>query len=154
MSKFLGITLIVLALAIAIVPAVTDCQSQGKSIALANGKTIPMKCHWTGIAEMTTGIPLVAVGAMMIASRRRRYLQSLGVLGGILGIIAILLPNTLIGVCSSTMPCNTIMQPTLTILGSLAIVTSLGGLVLSLREKEINYEVSQLSSQEHSGKRF
>ncbi len=152
MSKFLGITLIILALAIAIIPAFTDCQSQGKSIALANGKTIPMKCHWTGVAEMTTGIPLLAVGAMMIASRRRRYLQSLGVLGTILGIIAILLPNTLIGVCSSTMPCNTIMQPSLTILGSLAIVTSLGGLALSLREKEINYEINQLGIKEPARK--
>ncbi len=152
MSKFLGITLIIFALAIGIIPALTDCQSQGKAITLANGKTVPMKCHWTGVAEMTTGIPLMAVGAMMIASRRRRYLQSLGVLGTILGIIAILLPNTLIGVCSTTMLCNTIMQPSLTILGSLAIVTSLGGLVLSLREKEINYEISQLGIKEPARK--
>jgi hypothetical protein len=136
MFKSIGITLIVLALAIAIVPAFTDCQSQGKSIALANGKTIPMKCHWTGVAEIAVGVPLLAVGSMMIPSRRKGNLTILAVMGTVLGIFAVLLPNSLIGVCSTSMLCNTVMQPSLTVLGSLAIVSSLGALVMSRRTKE------------------
>jgi hypothetical protein len=136
MSKFLGITLVILALAIAIVPAFTDCQSQGKSISLANGKTVPMKCHWTGVAEIAVGVPLVGVGLMMIPSRRKVSLMNLGIMGSILGIMAVLLPNKLIGVCSSSMLCNTVMQPTLTALGAVAIVGSLGAMVLSFRTKE------------------
>jgi hypothetical protein len=136
MNKFLGITLVILALAIAIIPTFTDCQSQGKSITLANGKTIPMKCHWTGVAEIATAVPLIGVGVMMIPSRRKSNLMSLGIMGSLLGIMAVLLPNKLIGVCSSSMVCNTVMQPSLTALGALAIVGGLGAVVLSRRLKE------------------
>ncbi len=135
MNTFLGIAMIVLALAIAIVPAFTDCQSQGKAITLANGSTIPMKCHWTGIAEIATGVPLLAVGAMMIPARRKSNILSLSILGIILGIFVVLLPNSLIGVCQTSMLCKTVMKPALTVLGSLAIVGSLGGLVFMRKAK-------------------
>jgi len=131
MFKVLGVALFVLAIAIAVVPTFTDCQSQGKSLTLTSGKTVPMKCHWTGVAEIATGVPLAAVGAMMVASRRRANIMSLGVMGIILGIFAIMLPNSLIGVCQSNMLCNNVMQPTLTVLGSLAIAGSLGAIILS-----------------------
>ncbi len=126
MNKFLGITLIVLALAIGILPQFTDCHSQGKAIALPNGKTVEMKCHWTARAEIATAAPLLVVGAVMAASRRKENIWALAGLGGLLGIIAIALPNGLIGVCSSGMPCHTVMQPSLAVFGSLAIVISAG----------------------------
>jgi len=47
MYKFLGIALIVLALGIGIVPHHTDCLSQGSTLSLDNGRTQPMKCHWS-----------------------------------------------------------------------------------------------------------
>ncbi len=132
MNKILGITLIVMALGIAIVPAFTDCQSQGKAIVLSSGKTVPMKCHWTGIAEIATGVPLAAVGIMMTFTRRKNSLYTLSGMGGILGIFAVLLPTTLIGVCTNmTALCNTVMQPTLTAMGSVAIAGSLGAMVLA-----------------------
>ena len=136
MNKFLGIALVVVAVALAVVPAFTDCQSQGKAIVLANGKTVPMKCHWTGVGEIAVGVPLIGIGAMMIPSRRKTNLMNLGIMGIILGIMAVLLPNQLIGVCSTSMLCNTVMQPALTTLGGLVIAGSLGGLVLSLRRKD------------------
>jgi hypothetical protein len=131
MNKFLGITLIVIALAIAIIPAFTDCQSQGRSLALANGGTTAMKCHWTAQAEIASGVPLLAVGAMMVVIRRKKALITLGVMGSIVGIFTILLPTQLIGVCQTTMLCNTIMKPSLTVFGSLAIIVSLGAMVLA-----------------------
>ena len=130
--RFFGIALLVLALAIAVVPAFTDCQSQGKSLTTTNGKTVPMKCHWTGIAEIGVAVPLITVGVMMTANRRRDNLRNLGVIGVILGAMAISFPAGLIGVCATpTMVCHTLMRPALIILGSLAIVGSIGAIVLT-----------------------
>jgi hypothetical protein len=131
-NKFLGIVLIVLAVVMAVVPVFTDCQSQGKAISLANGSTVPMKCHWTGVAEVAVAVPLLAVGAIMTTARRKRDFITLSIIGSILGAFAILLPTELIGVCTSmTSLCNTAMRPVLAISGSLAILSSLGGLLLS-----------------------
>ncbi len=135
MNKVFGITLIVLALAIGILPQFTDCHSQGKTIALPNGKTIDMKCHWTARAEIATAAPLAVVGAVMVASRRKENKWLMAGLGSVLGIAVIAIPNGLIGVCSSAMPCNTVMQPSLTVFGAVAIATSAGSLLL-FRKKE------------------
>ena len=137
MNKFFGIALIVVALAIAIVPAFTDCQSQGKSLTTTTGKTIPMKCHWTGIAEIGVAVPLLTVGAVMTANRRKQNMMTMGILGIVLGAMAIAFPNGLIGVCTTpTMICHTVMKPALTAFGSLAIVGSLGAIVLSRKATE------------------
>lgn len=134
-KTILGITLIVFALAIAIVPAFTDCQSQGKAITLANGSQIPMKCHWTGRAEIAVGAPLAAVGIMLPFSRRKSSFYALGTLAVVLGAATILVPDSLIGVCSTGMPCHTVMKPTLNVLGGLTIVGGLTGLVLARRSQ-------------------
>jgi hypothetical protein len=126
MNKYLGIALVVLAIGMTVVPKFTDCQSQGKAITLANGMTVPMKCHWTGVGEFALAVPLGAVGAFSIFNRRRENLRMLGVIGVILGTFAILLPNGLIGVCSSAMLCNTTMQPALTVGGSMVVLGSVG----------------------------
>ena len=137
MNKFLGIAIIVLALAIAVVPAFTDCQSQGKSLTTTTGKAVPMKCHWNGIAEIGVAVPLVTVGAMMTLNRRKNNLMTMGVLGIVLGGMAIAFPNGLIGVCTTpTMICHTVMKPALTVFGSLAIVGSLGAMVLGRKLKD------------------
>jgi hypothetical protein len=121
-------------MAIAIVPAFTDCQSQGKSLTTNTGKSVPMKCHWTGIAEIGVAAPLVVVGAMMIANRRRDSLRNSGITGIVLGALAIAFPAGLIGVCQTpTMLCHTVMRPALLTLGSLAVIGSLGAVVLSRR---------------------
>lgn len=134
MHRVLGIGLIVVAMAIAIVPAFTDCQSQGKSLTTNTGKSVPMKCHWTGIAEIGVAAPLVVVGAMMIANRRRDSLRNSGITGIVLGALAIAFPAGLIGVCQTpTMLCHTVMRPALLTLGSLAVIGSLGAVVLSRR---------------------
>jgi hypothetical protein len=134
MSKFLGVTLILLSLAIAIIPSFTDCQAEGKFMTLASGMKIPMVCHWTAQAEIGVGIPLLAVGVMMIFTKRKSGFFILSIMGLVLGIIAILLPTSLIGVCNTmTANCNTIGRPALISLGSLSIAASSGGLVLARR---------------------
>ena len=136
--KVLGIALIVVALAVGIVPRFTDCQSQGRQITLADGRQIPMKCHWTGVAEIGVAVPMFLVGGMMVVGRRRNSLTGLSFLGVALGAMAIAFPAGLIGVCQTpAMTCASAMKPALLGLGGLAVGLSLVGLVLSRRVKEL-----------------
>jgi hypothetical protein len=133
--KFFGIALAALAIAIAVVPAFTDCQSQGKSLTTSAGKSVPMKCHWTGIAEIGVAAPLLVVGGMMATNRRRDNIRNFGIMGIVLGALAIAFPAKLIGVCQTpTMLCHTMMSPTLITLGSIAIVGSIGAIVFRPKE--------------------
>jgi len=144
MTKYLGIILIALALVIAIFPQFTDCQSQGKAITLANGNQIPMKCHWTGEAELGLGIPILAVGTMLTFFRRQETLRTLSLIGIILGVMSVLMPVLLIGVCASpTMICHSTMKPVLIISGSLVTVLSGAGIALTYRIKEHNVEYAK-----------
>ena len=134
--KVLGVVLVALALVIGIVPHFTDCQSQGKAIALTNGKTTPMKCHWTGIGELALAFPLFAVGAVEVAGRRKETHRATSVLGIVLGAFVILLPTKLIGVCAagmmgSTPLCNSVMSPTLQLAGGVVMAVGVLGLVLA-----------------------
>ncbi|MFN2227521.1 MAG: DUF4418 family protein [Anaerolineae bacterium] len=126
-----------LAVAIAIVPIFTDCESAGRMLTLADGRQTSMKCHWTGRAELGLGVPLFAVGAMMLFSRRKESRRFLGIGGMALGVIAILLPTELIGVCMNPdMPCVSTMKPALILMGALVIGVSLVTVVLSWRQEE------------------
>jgi len=138
MNRFFGIALVVVALAIAIVPQFTDCESQGKMITLANGKQISMKCHWTARAEIAIGAPLVIVGGMLAASRRKESQRNLAILGIGLGALTMLTPTYLIGVCTTpTMTCYTAMRPALLAAGGLAAAVSVVALVMTQRKKEL-----------------
>ena len=96
-----------------------------------------MKCHWAGVAELGLAVPLLVTGVLMTTSRRRETLRNLSLIGAILGVFVILLPTKLIGVCSNPeMICNSVMKPTLILMGSLAIALSLVGLARSVRSTE------------------
>jgi hypothetical protein len=134
--KVIAVILVVLALVIGVVPQFTDCQSQGKAITLANGKTIPMKCHWTAIAEIVTAVTLGAVGVLLFVSKRKETRLVLAVLAAVLGAFSLLLPTVLIGVCSSGMMCEIVMKPLLVLCGILVMLAGLVALILSVRQKE------------------
>ncbi len=129
--KVLSVVVVVAALVAGILPQFTDCQSQGMAIQLANGKTVPMKCHWTAQGEIALAVPLVALGAVMGFSRRKETYRVLSIMGMVLGAFVIALPSGLVGVCSSGMLCNLVMKPTLILTGAVIIAASLVGLVLS-----------------------
>jgi hypothetical protein len=134
--KIIAGLMILLALATGILPLFTDCQSQGRALTLADGRSIPMKCHWTGIAEIALAVPLLVTGLLMASSKRRETLRTLAVLGGVLGVFVILLPTVLIGVCANgDMICNSIMRPALILGGGLIVALSLVGLVRSWGSK-------------------
>ncbi len=132
--KYLGLAIIVLSLVVGIAPQFLDCQSQGKAIALANGKTVPMKCHWTAIASIGLAVPLAATGGLSAFSKRKETRRNLSILGIILGAFVILMPTSLIGVCTSGMMCETVMKPLLILGGSLIIVLSGILLIPTLRK--------------------
>jgi hypothetical protein len=128
--KVAAVSIIVLALVIGIVPQVTDCHSQGRTLALANGNTTEMKCYWSAMAEIALAVPLLAVGATLATSRRREARRDLGMVGTVLGALVILVPTALIGVCANNaMLCKSIMQPTLVLSGTLVAAASLATLV-------------------------
>ena len=129
MFKAFGIGFMLIALALAIVPRFTDCQSQGQTSELRSGETIPMKCHWSGLAELGVAVPMYIVGSVMMTTRRRHTLSLLSVLGVVLGALAIAFPTAIIGVCEGrTMLCATLMRPAAVCLGGTAI--GLSGIVL------------------------
>jgi hypothetical protein len=119
------VLIVVLALVVGIVPQFTDCQSQGRSLTLENGKTVPMKCHWTAMAELGMALPLLGVGSVMGFSKKKETRRSLAFLGVALGAVVMLLPTALIGVCANPdMLCNALMRPTLLLAGGLVIALS------------------------------
>ncbi len=122
--KYLGIAIVVLSLVVGIAPQFLDCQSQGKALTLANGKTVPMKCHWTAIASIGLAVPLAATGGLSTFSKRKETRRNLSIMGIILGAFVILTPTSLIGVCTSGMLCQSVMQPLLILGGTLIIVLS------------------------------
>ena len=134
--KVAGIIIVVLALVVGIVPQFTDCQSQGKSLALANGNTVPMKCHWTAMAALGMSIPLLALGGIMAFSRRKEAQRALSMLGVAMGAVVALLPTYLVGVCGNGMMlCNNTMQPTLILSGTLIGAISLVTFVLTRKDE-------------------
>ncbi len=134
--KIIGAVLIVLTLVIIIVPMFTDCQSQGRVIVLENGKTIPMKCHWSGLAELVVAVPLFVLGVMDIINRNFLVFRYLSILGIVLGIFIILIPTNLIGVCTNPeMLCSSVMRPILVLSGILVVVANLIGVWVSFKSQ-------------------
>jgi hypothetical protein len=130
--KVAAIAIIVLALLIGIVPMFTDCESAGRMLTLEGGKQVSMKCHWTARAELGLALPLLAVGAMMPFARNKGSRRILGVSAVALGIVTILLPAGLIGVCMSPdMPCVSTMKPALLLMGALVVGIGLATLAFS-----------------------
>ena len=134
--KVTAASLVLLALLIGIVPQFTDCASQGRQLTLENGRQIPMMCHWTARAELVAAGALIGLAGLMATSRRRDTIRALSVIGLILGLMVILLPTQLIGVCANEyMLCKMLMQPTLIFAGTLVAASSMVTLLMAVREK-------------------
>lgn len=130
--KILAGILIVLALVTIIVPQFTNCADDGRMLTLQNGKQIPMKCLWSARAELALGIPLLVVGILLALASFRESIRSLSILGVVLGILIILIPTSIIGVCANAdMDCLSIMKPLMIVMGVLSILASLAALVLN-----------------------
>ncbi len=135
--KVPAVLIVVLAIGIGVASLIFNCQAEGRSLALANGKTAPMKCYWSAMAEIGMMIPLVAAGAMLAFSKRKETRRVLTITTGILSAVVMLLPTVMIGVCpNADMDCNKVMLPTTLFAGVLALALSIGVLVMSERRAE------------------
>jgi uncharacterized membrane protein len=135
--KVAAAAIMILAVALAVVPMFTDCHSAGRALTLEGGRQIPMKCHWTGRAELGLALPLFVVGLMLAFAKYKETRRTLGITGITLGLVAILLPTVLIGVCMKPdMPCVSAMQPALILAGVLTIGIGLAVMVRSWGPEE------------------
>ena len=135
--KISAVLLIGLAVLIAVVPPLTECAREGKLLATADGRQVPMKCHWTAVASITMAIPLLVVGIMQWFNKRKESKRALSILGAVMGAIVILLPTTLIGVCAHPdATCNLIMRPSLILMGTLVVGINLFDLIVVERRPE------------------
>ncbi len=119
--KIIAIVLVVSGIATIFVPSFYTCAAQGKAIQLPNGKSIPMKCLWTARAEVGPGVLLLAVGVFLFVSRKLESRRFLSISALILGILVILFPSALIGVCAHPdASCVVLMKPILLLIGAVA----------------------------------
>ncbi len=132
--RMLAVLVVLLAVLIGVVPYFNNCYHEGKLLALANGKQVPMKCHWTAQGEIVLAIPLLGVGILLAFSRCKETQRALAIAGALLGAGVILLPTALIGVCGMAgASCNLVMKPATILGGILVIAVCLAAFLLSLR---------------------
>jgi Domain of unknown function (DUF4418) len=149
--RVLAGVVVAMALAIGIVPQFTNCEARGGTMpdsAAASGAgsgagtmmgSAPpaavvrpkMRCLWTARAEIGVAVPLFAAGGLILFSRRRETRRALAVPSALLGIVAVLLPTALIGVCASRgAVCRTSLLPSMLVAGGLTVAASLAIMVL------------------------
>jgi hypothetical protein len=141
--KNLGLILGIITLLLGVVIAITPhyifpvCEYSGMSVETAAGMLIPMRCLYTAYAETGVGAAIIAVGAIHMVSGQSETRKALSIVSAVLGILVILFPIYLIGVCRTpTMPCRTGTQPTLIVLGVSMIIVSAIGFFMSMRNEE------------------
>ena len=164
--KVLAVLLVIVALVIIIVPQFTNCeygkdraatetitittvgsastaQNAGMSSSMGGAQAaagLPyrmMKCFWSARAEIIAGIPLLAVGALLLFARRKETTRVLGIVAIVAGVLTILIPTTIVGTCAnSMMVCNTEMKPTLLVAGGLTIALGIAAIVVGEMRRE------------------
>ena len=154
--RVVAVLVVAMALVIGIAPQFTHCKpgsamSANASTAAppagtmagadpaATTKATPMRCYWTARAELGLALPLAAAGVLLFFSRRKETRRALAVLVCTLGVVTILLPTVLIGVCEqSSAACNTTMRPILLAAGGLTVIIGL----ITLIRNELGNELA------------
>jgi Domain of unknown function (DUF4418) len=163
--KVLAVIIALAALVIIVVPQFTNCES-GKDNAATKTMTISesgstagvtyastgstmgdgaaaalpyrmMKCYWTAQAGIVAGVPLIAIGALLLFARRKESIRALGILTAVLGVLTILLTTSIIGTClNDEMVCNTQMKPVLLIGGGITVALGIAVVAMGQMRRE------------------
>ncbi len=95
-----------------------------------------MRCHWTAQAEIGLGIEIALLGFLLFVFRSRQIRLGLSLALILNGILTMLVPTVLIGVCDSEhMVCRSLTLPALVILASTVIVISVVNVFFLLNSK-------------------
>jgi ABC-type lipoprotein export system ATPase subunit len=81
--------------------------------------------------ELLLAIPILVLGILSVVSRQRETRMVLGLLGLVLGVLVILPPTVLIGVCPGSMDCNAVMKPSMILMGGLVAAVNLASGIFS-----------------------
>lgn len=109
------------------------CEHYGRLMETKMGMMIPMKCSWTAQGELGVGLVILFAALLLMLSRQAETKRMLNAILVALGIVVILLPTTLIGVCPNPeMPCN-LTAPALELLGGLLVVVAALGIYAASR---------------------
>lgn len=88
-------------------------------------------CHYTGQAEIGVGAVLALLGVFSLFTKSRDQQRGLFLGALLVSVLSLLIVLVLVGVCPNTsMVCNREALPGLTIVGILAVLASLAGIVL------------------------
>ena len=95
-----------------------------------------MKCFYVAQTELAIGIAIAVLGIVLALLKDNVAQITASIALALNGIITILIPDVLIGVCKNAhMHCNAFTRPALNILGAVVIILAVVGAVL-FRKKE------------------
>ena len=90
-----------------------------------------MKCFYVAQTELAIGIAIAVLGVVLAVLKDNVAQITASIALALNGIITILIPDVLIGVCKSAhMHCNAVTRPALNILGAVVIILAILGAVL------------------------
>ena len=102
-----------------------------ESVALPSGKSLPMRCLYTGHVESALGVLLALLGFLLCFYTNRAVRFGICLAGFCLSLLILAVPTLLIGVClNTTMPCHIGTYPAVMVLGGF---TALVFLILCIR---------------------
>ena len=131
----LGALLAILGIIIILTPWVIFpvCEVHGLFVETAAGMKLPMPCGYSARAETGMGALIAVAGGLLVARWTPETRQAVGVFSSAAGVLVILFPVALIGMCRlADHPCRLLTLPALEILGIVVII--IGGYLLWKRE--------------------
>jgi len=124
----LAVVLIILGILIAVTGwyIFPVCEMEGKFIETKAGKLMPMPCGYTARAETGLGALVALAGIGLFAFRSADSRRAFGVMTTGLGVVVILIPTLLIGMCSAPDHiCRIATAPALILLGGITVIVGL-----------------------------
>lgn len=118
------------------------CQDHGHMVELANGATMPMRCHWSERAFQGVGALVAFAGLVLFFFPDAARGLSLAVAGA--GLLMIIIPMWLVPTCAMPgMICNLSFKPGAYLTGG---ITVLSGLVGTLRLRRLDVAEGERSA--------